>query len=75
MTILQKHINRLKQLRDLYEVGSPQHNCFSIAMNEAYAEIENEKEQITSAHMSGQRNAGVDASWNEANCYYRDIAV
>ena len=52
-TAMQKHINRLKQLRDLYELGTPQHNCFSIAFGEAMAELKNELQQIQDAFITG----------------------
>jgi hypothetical protein len=52
-TAMQKHIVRLKKLRDLYELGTPQHNCFSIAINEAMVELKTERQQIEFAFSEG----------------------
>ena len=52
-TAMQCHISRLKQLRDIYKIGTPQHNCFSIAINEAMVELVKEKKQIEFSFSEG----------------------
>ena len=53
-TAMQCHISRLKQLRDIYQIGTPQHNCFSITINEAMVEMVKEKVQLVDAFTAGQ---------------------
>jgi hypothetical protein len=53
-TALNKHIERLKSLRELYEEKTPQHNILSIAINEAKDELKLEKQQIINSFKDGQ---------------------
>lgn len=55
-TALQKLINSLILLKELYEPGTPSHDAYSLAIKEAKGQMLLEKKQIVDAFTAGQKD-------------------